>query len=72
MHRLPDAPPTDPDVRDYRIRFLGSDPSYQLGNQTRITPFGAQLCYPYPLVRQVLTHSAEVAVIRFVVSEYLP
>ena len=25
-----------------------------------------------PSVRQVLTHSAEVAVIRFVVSEYLP
>ena len=46
MHRLPDAPPTDPDVRDYRIRFLGSDRSYYLGNQTGITPFGAQLCYP--------------------------
>jgi len=27
---------------------------------------------PNPLVRQVLTHSAEVTVIRFVVSEYLP
>ena len=37
---------TDPDVRDSRIRFLGSDPSYRIGNQTRLTLFGAQLCYP--------------------------
>jgi hypothetical protein len=36
MHRLPGALPTDPDVRDYLIRFLGSNPFDQIRSQTAI------------------------------------
>jgi len=41
MRWLPSAPPTDPDVRDYLIPFLGSNPFYQIRNQTGNRPFGA-------------------------------
>jgi hypothetical protein len=41
MRRLPDAPPTVPDVKDYLIRFLGSNPFDQIRNQTGDNPFGA-------------------------------
>ena len=41
MHRLPGAPPTVPDVKDYLIRFLGSNPFNQIRNQTGDSPFGA-------------------------------
>ena len=64
MRRFPNAPPTDPDVRDYRIRFLGSGSFNQTRSQSGNNPISAQLCYP--------KHSAEVALIRFVVSKYLP
>ena len=37
---------TDPDVQDYRIRFLGSDSFNQTRNQSGRTPIGTQLCYP--------------------------
>ena len=37
----PAAPPTDPDVNNSLIRFLGSTPSYQSRNQTGDTPVGA-------------------------------
>ena len=46
MRRLPSAPPTVPDVKDYLIRFLGSNPFNQIRNQTGDSPFGAQLCCP--------------------------
>jgi len=41
MHRLPGALPTDPDVRDYLIRFLGSYPFNQIRSQTSDGPLGA-------------------------------
>ena len=41
MRRLPGAPPTVPDVKDYLIRFLGSNPFNQIRNQTGDSPFGA-------------------------------
>ena len=37
----PAAPPTDPDVNNSLIRFLGSTPSYRRRCQTGDTPFGA-------------------------------
>ncbi len=37
----PAAPPTDPDVSNSLIRFLGSTPSYRSRYQTGDTPFGA-------------------------------
>ncbi len=46
MRWLPSAPPTVPDVKDYLIRFLGSDPFDRIRNQTDARPFGAQLCCP--------------------------
>ena len=36
MHRLPGALPTDPDVKDYLIRFLGSNPFNQIRSQQAI------------------------------------
>ena len=41
MHRLPGALPTDPNVKDYLIRFLGSNPFYRIKNQTGDNPFSA-------------------------------
>jgi hypothetical protein len=32
---------TDPDVKDYLIRFLGSNPFNQIRSQTVDSPFGA-------------------------------
>ena len=37
----PAAPPTDPDVNNSLIRFLGSTPSYRSRNQPGDTPVGA-------------------------------
>jgi hypothetical protein len=40
MRRLPDALPTEPDVRDYLIWFLGSIPFDQIISQTGYSPLG--------------------------------
>ena len=37
MHRLPGAPPTVPDVKDYLIRFFGSNPLTRLETKQVIT-----------------------------------
>ena len=74
MRRLPDAPPTVPDVKDYLIRFLGSNPFNQIRNQTGI----ARLAHNYAVLQtidiylQPDTHSAEVPVTQFVGSKSLP
>ena len=74
MRRLPGALPTDPDVRDYLIRFLGSNPFDQIRNQTGI----ARLAHNYAVLQtidiclQPETHSAEVPDTRLVGSKSLP
>jgi hypothetical protein len=40
MRRLPDALPTEPDERDYLIRFLDSIPFDQIISQTGYSPLG--------------------------------
>ena len=74
MHRLPGAPPTDPDVKDYLIRFLGSNPFTRLKTKQAIT----RLAHNYAALWTIDiylspdTHSAEVSVTRFVGSKSLP
>ena len=38
MHRLPGALPTDPDVKDYLIRFLGSNPFFTRLKTKQVIP----------------------------------
>jgi hypothetical protein len=46
MHRLPGAPPTDPDVKDYLIRFLGSNPFNQIRSQQAIARLAHNFAAP--------------------------
>ncbi len=70
MHRLPGAPPTDPDVKISLIRFLGTE---QFGYRTGTTPFGAQLCCPRrQLCGIVCSALFRSQVTRFAASECLP
>ena len=61
MHRFPGAPPTDPYVRNYLIRFLGSDLSETKQVSSRLAHNLAAL----PLF-------SEVPLIWFVIPKYLP
>ena len=72
MHLLPDAPPTDPDVKISLIRFLGAGGFVPLRRpdrhdpvwRTTMLPAGTRSCLHHTLLRSQVT--------RFAVSVYLP
>ncbi|MBT8356283.1 MAG: hypothetical protein KJO61_00790 [Deltaproteobacteria bacterium] len=74
MHRLPGALPTDPDERNYRIRFLGSDSFDRIRKQPGCTQLAHNCAVPQTIDIYLRpdTHSAEVKVTRFVGSKSLP